>query len=598
MLEKTRALVRERVGRIIGPHSASLTVGLWVLIPLTVGTAFSDAENRTGIQSAWILTALQAFALALVFFSVGGLVANRFTVPRSRTAAFLILFALTETVRSIAVTLLAYNSGALPEINWSFRVTAGVFTGIAAFSVVSIVVNEVFSFREKLNELIVQRARLVALRNRSEQEMTTVRAEALRDVRERVDEAIRTLTVATAQASSSARGVVAALIEVSDNVIRPLSHQLMLEPRTLPRDEAAAVPRKSGAGFMVDFITRVEPIRPKSLPVMLFLLGFGAAATLLPYGIGVLILMLWLSAMGLLLWIAHRLVASRLAGWSVATRIVVVSTINGFVAVGAAFSAAIPAGYHPDQLVLTVVYTTVVFNGVAWAIAIPPGLRQAHLQILGESEAVNARLAWKVSRDNSLLWAEQKQLSRTLHQEIQGTLLAAAFRLQRDIEAGADTAQSLADVRELITAAALQSVTPGTVHELNAGLQEIRDRWEGVIAVTWTCEASLVTRIDEDVVTRRIIFDLLGEFITNSLKHGQAVNAAVSIVALRDDSVRLSLTNDGAPLSPEAKPGLGTRLAQNVGLHVGFTPQAEGIEFHVDLTLAPDTQRTSSTSAR
>ena len=586
MLEKTRALMSERVGRIIGPHSASLTVGLSVLIPLSFGTAFSDAENQSGIQSAWIVTALQAFVLALVFFSLGGLVVNQLRTPRARTIGFLTLFALTEALRSVAVTILAYQSGALESINWSFRIIAGVFTGIAAFSVVSIVVNEVFSFRVKLNELIVQRARLEALQNRSELEMTTIRAEALRDVRERVDEAIRTLTVATAKESASARSVVEALIEVSDNVIRPLSHQLMLEPREMPRGEETDTPRRSGAAFMIDFVTRIEPLRPRSLPVMLFLLGFGAAATLLPFGIGVVVLALWLGAMALILGLAKRILGSRLAQWSVPARIVVVSAINGFVAVGAALSAALPAGYHPDQLVLTVIYTTIVFNGVAWAIAVPPGIRAAYRQTLEETEAVNARLAWKVSRDNSLLWAEQKQLSRTLHQEIQGTLIAAAFRLQRDIEAGADTTASLAAVRELITAAALQSVAPGVVPELSQAFEEIRDRWAGVIAISWSCNGELKKRINGDDVTRRIIFDLFSEFITNAIKHGRAKNAKVSITQRDERSIRLSLTNDGAPLPATAKPGLGTQIARNVGLFVGFTPLAEGIEFHVDLTLA------------
>jgi len=488
----------------------------------------------------------------------------------------------------VAVTLLAYQAGVIDEINWSFRVIAGVLTGVAAFSVVSIVINEVFSFREKLNDLVVQRARLEALQNRSEAELTTVRAEALRDVRERVDEAIRTLTIATTQKSSSARSVVEALIEVSDNVIRPLSHQLMMEPRHMPNEKNAEQPRRSGAAFMLDFITRVEPIRPRSLPVMLFLLGFGAAATLLPFGIGVGVLILWLGAMAVILWLAERVISPFLERWNVATRIVVVSFVNGIVAVGAGLSAALPAGYEPHQLVLTLVYTTVVFNGVAWAIAIPPALRQAHQQILDETTAINARLEWKVARDNSLLWAEQKQLSRTLHQEIQGTLIAAAFRLQRDIEAGADTTQSLTEVRELISAAAVQSVRPGEVHDLRTGLTEIRDRWAGVIGLTWNCEESLVDRIDGDTVTRRIIFDLLGEFITNALKHGHAQNAAVSITLLDHNAIRVSLTNDGKPLPATATPGLGTRLARNVGLYVGFSPLKEGIEFHVDLTLADD----------
>lgn len=579
-------LVSTRLRRIIGPHSASLTVGLWVLIPLTFGTAFSDAENQTGIQIAWIVTALQALVLALAFFSVFGLAVQRFKTPRSRTIGFLTLFAMTEAVRSVAVTILAHEAGALPEINWSFRVIAGVLTGIAAFSVVSIVVNEVFSFREKLNDLVLQRARLEVLQNRSEQEITLVRAEALRDVRERVDDAIRTLTIDSAKESASTRSVVAALLEVSDNVIRPLSHQLMLVPREMPSGEDPVPQPRSGAAFMLDFVTRVEPIRPWSLPAMLLLLGFGAAATLLPNGMGIVVLIFWLVAMAVILWLARKVIEPHLEKWSVVKRIIVVSAVNGLVAIGAGLSAALPAGYQPDQLVLTIAFTTVVFNGVAWAIAIPPGLRHAHLQILSETEAVNARLTWKVARENSLLWTEQKQLSRTLHQEIQGTLLAAAFRLQRDIEAGVDSADSVAEVRGLITAAALQSVTPGPVHSLEEGVHEIGERWAGVIDLTLSCEEALTQRIDSDDVTRRIIFDLLGEFVTNAIKHGHAQNAAVSVVALKDNSVRLSLTNDGVPLSEEARPGLGMRLAENVGLSVGFTPITEGIEFHVDLALA------------
>jgi signal transduction histidine kinase len=593
-------LVSTLLRRIIGPHSASRTVGLWVLIPLTFGTAFSDAENQTGIQIAWIVTALQALVLALAFFSVFGLAIQRFKTPRSRTIGFLTLFAMTEAVRSVAVTILAHEAGALPEINWSFRIIAGVLTGIAAFSIVSIVVNEVFSFREKLNELFMQRARLEVLQNRSEQEITLVRAEALRDVRESVDDAIRTLTTDSGKESASTRSVVAALLEVSDNVIRPLSHQLMLVPREMPIASLPAPPPppRNGAAFMLDFVTRVEPIRPWSLPAMLLLLGFGAAATLLPNGMGIVVLFFWLVAMAAILWLARKVIEPHLKKWSVVKRIIVVSVVNGLVAIGAGLSAALPAGYQPDQLVLTIAFTTVVFNGVAWAIAIPPGLRHAHRQILSETEAVNARLAWKVARENSLLWTEQKQLSRTLHQEIQGTLLAAAFRLQRDIEAGVDSADSVAEVRELITAAALQSVTPGPVHSLEEGVHEIGERWAGVIGLTLSCEEALTQRIDNDDVTRRIIFDLLGEFVTNAIKHGHAQNAAASIVALKDNSVRLSLTNDGVPLSEEARPGLGMRLAENVGLSVGFTPVTEGIEFHVDLALAQAGTRASRSSHR
>jgi signal transduction histidine kinase len=591
MLEKIRELMGGRVGQLIGPYSTSITVGLWVLIPLSIGTAFSDAENQSGIQAAWIVAALQAFLLAIAVFSLGGLFVTQLRNPRSRTIGCLALFAVTEVVRSVAVTILAYHSGALETMNWSFRIVAGVFTGIAVFSVVSIIVNEVYSFREKLNELAVQRARLEVLQNRSESEIATIRAEALRDVRERVDEAIRTLTVATTKESVSARGVVKALIEVSDNVIRPLSHQLMLEPRKMPRDGDGDIQHRTGAAYLIEFITRIKPVRPEALPVMLFLLGFGAAATLLPFGIGVVILALWLGVMGLILWLARGIVGPHLARWSVPVRIIVVSIINAFVAVGAALSAALPAGYHPDQLVLTVLYTTLAFNGVAWAIAVPPGIRVAYRQILAETEAVNTRLAWKVSRDNSLLWAEQKQLSRTLHQEIQGTLIAAAFRLQRDIEADADTTHSLDEVRELISVAALQSVTPSEVHDLRVGLNEISERWAGVIDLTWNCEDDIASRIDEDVVTRHIIFDLLGEFITNALKHGQARNATASIRALEHNSIRLSFTNDGLPLSAEATPGLGIRLARNVGLFAGFTPMSEGIEFHVDLTVAEGSAR-------
>ncbi len=592
MWEKTRLIVSQRVGRMVGPHSASLAVGLWVIIPLTVGTAFSDAENKKGIQLAWIVTSLQAFVLAIAFFIVGGLIVNQLTSRRTRTVAFLILFALTEGIRSVAVTILAYQAGAIDDINWSFRIIAGVLTGIAAFSVVSIVVNEVYSFRDNLNELIVQRARLETLQNRSELELTAVRAEALRDVRERVDEAIRTVLV-TAQTAPSARSVVDALIEVSDHVVRPLSHQLMSEPRKLPSGDAAAPEpeRRNGFWFMVDYVTRVEPIRPRSLPVMLFLLGFGAAATLLPFGTGVLVLAAALAAMWAVLSVINRIVAPHLAGWRIHRRIFVVTLVNTVVAMGAGLSAGLTASYQSGQLGLTLIYTTVVFNGVAWAIAVPPGLRQAHREIIAETEAVNARLVWKVSRDNSLLWAEQKQLSRTLHQDVQGTLIAAAFRLQRDIEADVDTSTALSEVRSLITEAAQQSVAPGAVHDLAEGMAEIRERWTGVIDVTWACDDQLVRRIDGDTVIRRITFDLLGEFITNSIKHGQARNAAAMITALDDTSVRLSLTNDGAPLALDAAPGLGTKLARNVGLFVGFSPLTEGIEFHVDLTLAEESAR-------
>ncbi len=576
------------MARIIGPHSSSMTVGLGVLIPLSLGTAFSDAQNRTGIQWGWIVVASQGFAIAITFFAVGGLLVNLLKREPSRAVGFLLLFALTEGVRSVSVTLLAYDAGTISEINWNFRIIAGALTGIAAFSVVSIVVNEIFSFRERLNELLSQRDQLRVLQSRSEFELAAVRSEALRGDRDQANTAIQSLLSASlrqGESATSAQDVVDALIDVSDNVIRPLSHELMVMPRRLPPAPDVASRQRTGAKMLLDFVTRVDPIRPLSLPAMLFLLGFGAAATLIPFGVGIPILAAALTAIGGILWLADRAVSPHLASWSILTRIIVVTLLNAAMGIFSGLSAAVAAGYDREQLWVTIASMAIVFNVVAWVIAVPPGLRQAHREILADTEAINARLSWQVSRDSSILWTEQKQLSRTLHQEVQGTLIAAAFRLQRDLEAGIDPAVSLADIREWITTAVLQSATVEVVPPLHAGLTDIHDRWAGVIDLTWKCDDNLRQAVDADNLTRRIVFDAVGEFITNSIKHGRAAHAVVSLSAPDERSLRLSMTNDGLPLAADAKPGLGTMLAQNVGLAVGFSPRTEGVEFHLDLTL-------------
>jgi two-component sensor histidine kinase len=63
-----------------------------------------------------------------------------------------------------------------------------------------------------------------------------------------------------------------------------------------------------------------------------------------------------------------------------------------------------------------------------------------------------------------------------------------------------------------------------------------------------------------DPICHQVLIDLIGEFVTNAVKHGKATEGRIDVTNLQSDVIQLVMQNNGIPVDEDFKPGLGTEM--------------------------------------
>lgn len=594
MAAQSENRVLSTLQRYTGPHAFAWQVGLLVLVPLSVGTALADVARTSDDWWTWAVVGAWSFFLAMGAFLLVGLMLR--AVPPGWVRAILVLFAFgtIEAGRAFIVQRLAVWEGLTENNLVVFRLAAGFATGLALFALASIVVNDGKLYRAEMQVLQRQDGRLRNLLARTVAERAAVRAELLRGVRETVDEAIRAV-LRPHRKHASAQEVVDTLIGLSDGVIRPLSHDLHENPRSFPEIPVPVRRIRVSARSVLSFATLARPYRPLVTCVFALLLASPPLFFTLGPWLGTVASAVLATAIFAFLGLGWFDARRRYARLRLATRVVLM-TLN-FLAMGAALSSAFTllnvwsSGFTWSNLV----YTTVLGPLVCWLVVLPAGINAARQQILRDSERVNKQLRWELARANALVWQEQQELSTALHRDIQGTLLASAFRLKQVIENGGDTGAAIDEIRTILDDSVTLLQSSGGPETLHHVVSELVDRWTGVLDIRSTYSGPTRAVIEKDCVVIRAIRDMASEFATNSVKHGRAHIMTVTLAMPSDHEVELTLTNDGDTMGDDVSPGLGTILIENLATAVSYSPVDAGVSLTITLpTGATPSRETSS----
>jgi signal transduction histidine kinase len=565
-----------------------------VLVPLSVGTALADVARTSDDWWPWIVVGACSFFVAMGAFLLFGLLLR--AVPQGWVRAILVLFAYgtIEAGRAVVVHGLAVWEGLAVDDLVVFRLAAGFATGLALFALASIVVNDGKLYRAEMQILQRQDGRLRNLLARTVAERAAVRAELLRGIRETVDEAIRAV-LRPHRKHASAQEVVDTLIGLSDGVIRPLSHDLHENPRSFPEAPAPVLRTRVRVRDVLSFATLARPYRPLVTCVFALLLASPPLFFTLGPWLGALASAVLAVAIFAFLGLGWFDARRRYARIHLATRVVLM-TLN-FLTLGTALSLAFTllrvweSGFTWSNLI----YTTVLGPLVCWLVVLPAGINAARQQILRDSERVNKQLRWELARANALVWQEQQELSTALHRDIQGTLLASAFRLKQVIENGGDTGAAIDEIRTILDDSVTLLQSSGGPETLHRVVSELVDRWTGVLDIRSTYSGSTRAVIEKDRVVMRAIRDMASEFATNSVKHGRAHTMTVTLALPSDHEVELTLTNDGDTIDDDFSPGLGTILIENLATSVSYAPVDTGVSLTITLPTGITSERQTTT---
>jgi hypothetical protein len=227
-------------------------------------------------------------------------------------------------------------------------------------------------------------------------------------------------------------------------------------------------------------------------------------------------------------------------------------------------------------------YATGIGSLVLWYLATMSGVRKGFAAVIGQVREVNRQLEWAVARVNARLWTDQKELSRILHNEVQGVLVSTAFKMQRDLDAGKDVSIDPIAVRQAVLNS-LNSPTAQSTPTLERALAVEQERWSGVLDISLDIDAGTFDIVNQDRDARRVIIDLVHEFMVNAVKHGKARSAQMWMRPTSRGTMDISLYNDGLPMPADRKPGLGAELAFSVSVSLRLPPHLSGVELRIEI---------------
>ena len=570
-----------------GPKATSIKSALLILVFLSLGTLFTDLSGNEKDFAHWRLVTLQSLIISLTYYQIlASLIKNKFAeVSITRFSLLNFLFFTTEAIRAIFIGISAESKYGV-SIDWDYRVVAGGLTGLLFFGIAATVLNDSFSYRQRLNELRKAEKELIKTTTVTIEDIQTSRNTVLNTLRQEINKALSGLVQQSTNSKDSAAKVVGELVRVSEEVVRPLSHNLLSETfeDQLPD---LGTQKRTKYFYRILNLASLNPFHPA---VTTFLAGIQLvgvaifeAANQLNGFISLLIYSIWIF---LVLYFSKKLLKNLLQKIYLPLRILLISFIYSLVAwcpfvisfVG--ISLDIPTNY------IFLIYLSSIAIILIWGLAIYVALRNARDEVLENLKATNEKLGWSAARLGALLWNEKQRMAHVIHKDIQGALISSALKLKSDLANHLDTSESLSRIREIVQGSTDLLLEPTENTSIRDNVNNLNNLWSDIFQLDLNIDELVELKIQQDPICQQVVNDLIAEFITNSVKHGQATAGTLNFSLVDSNILQMTLTNNGLPVPDNPQPGLGSQMASAQTISVSYKNLVPiGIEFTCSLPI-------------
>lgn len=576
-----------------GPSSFSWWIFLFFSVPIGLANVFVDSKGNPDTITGWFITSLLATVVAaLVFLFYGNWIFPMARSQRTQIASALVGYVVVGVARGLSVAILSTSTGIADDPLWLYRTFMAAVYAIVVMSLTAILVNDARDFENQKAELDSTVAELESLQGDLVGRVNRLQQELISDTAEEVKLSVKSISQALSKNNQKAApaGFVDRIIDVIDGQIRPLSSRLLSVPE-VPERLARQAPKTLTPRQILTTATSRDVFEPGPVIVVWLLLSIALGMSLrLGFG-GAFSFLLFSVILFACLILARALIGQHLAKFSLGIRVVVITSIY----LGSALLAStISAPLLPKTQVATAfqaelvlrVYTPVFAVLFCWILAIINGLNFERANTLAALERTRAAMRRNIAIAQSMLHITSKRLSRRVHGEVQGTLLANAFRLQQAIDKGADLGPVLAEMERDIEAINVTELVLAPVPSIDDAIAEDRLRWDKAMAISLDIAQDAQRALSADEPARSAIIDTIREALSNAFKHGHATKVSISIELDDHETMRVTARDNGQGVVGEIVPGNGTVIVSDLSLDFGFESSSQGFEIWATFPLS------------
>jgi signal transduction histidine kinase len=443
---------------------------------------------------------------------------------------------------------------------WGLRVGGSAIGNSVAVILIVLAVASIREHRERLTEYVARNIELTQIKDRLNFEINEAHQSEVEKIRTGL---LSTISKAVAQSAPAFRD---AMRKLANDVVRPMSHDLVKQPIEIPRINA------EGYNTKIDWKTLVsDAANGRTLPafkVSLTLIIIGAiwSFTVLEPRAAVIFLTSGFFGIWFFIAVGNAVLKRVVDKVSPIVRAILMSAMLLFIGGMTAATNFIDKTSGSEGAVSSIA-DLVLIPILGWLFAGATAAQHQRVRMEKDFADLNKALDWEITRARAIQWQQSNRLSRTLHGPIQGAIGGAAVRLDIALNAKEPTDHLQRELFGNIIDAIETLNSRELLGDRQEMITQLRKVYADLCEITFTEQTLATERLGNDAICAVAVTELIQEAVGNSIQHGKSRSVSAAVNLVEDGQLEVRVTDDGKPESAsDQREGLGTKMLNAVSL--------------------------------
>ncbi|MFF2296855.1 hypothetical protein [Arthrobacter sp. NPDC058127] len=479
------------------------------------------------------------------------------------------------------------NIADLSEGLWA-RILINIGMALVLLSAIAILTDSIRGHAVLERRLRAAQAAIEAQLGFDEDRLRSIRSDYVTELSTRLDAALAAGTTTTLDRSEASR----LLRTISDDVVRPMSHQLFHDHTPWPHETAP--PRPPSRAERALSLAHLVQAAPVALPVLLFA-SLIAVRLLTEYGV-LFLLVQWVVG-GAILLVGNAVAARTVRRITGPLRRISAMTLcyAGAAAVSASVTCLLQDafGYAPFFYWSAVWAYPLTALTVAVLRAAERQRRRYEVRLAG---SLNEQLKL-ADRAHQKLLHTRRRVARVLHNSLQGSLVSSALALAGSGGNGPEEDLAPQRVRDILTRAVataqseILEESPGQEMRGASSIQDLLSTWGRVLKLACDIGPEVWALCDEAPARAEAVIEVLSEGFTNAIRHGERNHVRVTMsapepgqsqAAADTGAIHISISSPGR-IRGRIRPSLGMTTLQALSKDVTLSEDGDNVVLRVVL---------------
>ena len=467
-----------------------------------------------------------------------------------------------------------------PTPKWGLRIGGSAIGNSAAVFVIVLAVASIREHRERLAEYVARTIELTQIKDRLNFEINEAHQFEVEKIRTGL---LSTISKAVAQSAPAFRD---AMRKLANDVVRPMSHDLVKQPIEIPRLMPESFNTKIDWKTLVSDAANGRTLPAFKVSLTLIIIGAIWSFTVLEPRAAVIFLTSGFFGIWFFIAVGNEVLKRVVDRVSPLRRALIMSAMLIFIGAMTAATNFIDKTSGTEGAISSVA-DLVLIPILGWLFAGATAAQHQRLRMEKDFADLNKALDWEIARARATQWQQRNRLSRTLHGPIQGAIGGAAVRLDIALKDKEPTDHLQRELFGNIIEAIETLNSRELLGDRNQMITQLRKVYAGLCEITFTEHALATERLGNDAICAVAVTELVQEAIGNSIQHGKSRSVSVAVNLLEDGQIEVRVIDNGKPGSAsDQREGLGTKMLNAVSLRWSRSYGKNGTELVAVLPIA------------